>query len=118
MKTYAPNYYGKFHCIAGACRHSCCIGWDVYIDEETLCIYENMGGIMGERVRTHLREKEDGTCFEMCDGGRCPMLNERGLCNIILEKGEDFISEICREHPRFYNFFSDRTELGLGLSCE
>jgi lysine-N-methylase len=118
MKTYAPNYYEKFHCIAGACRHSCCIGWDVYIDEETLCIYENMGGIMGERVRTHLREKEDGTCFEMCEGGRCPMLNERGLCNIILEKGEDFISEICREHPRFYNFFSDRTELGLGLSCE
>ncbi len=118
MKTYAPNYYEKFRCIAGACRHSCCIGWDVYIDEETLCKYENMGGVIGERVRTHLQEKEDGTCFEMCEGGRCPMLNECGLCNIILEKGEDFISEICREHPRFYNFFSDRTEVGLGLSCE
>jgi len=118
MKTYAPNYYEKFRCIAGACRHSCCIGWDVYIDDETLQKYETLGGKTGERVRAHLCEKEDGVCFEMCEGGRCPMLNASGLCDIILENGEDLISEICREHPRFYNFFSDRTEAGLGLSCE
>ena len=118
MKTYAPNYYEKFRCIADKCRHSCCIGWDVYIDEETLEKYRTMGGETGERVRAHLTEKEDGTCFCMCEGGRCPMLNSRGLCDIILENGEDCISEICREHPRFYNFFSDRIEAGLGLSCE
>lgn len=118
MKTYAPNYYEKFRCIAGACRHSCCVGWDVYIDEETLEKYAAMGGGIGERVRAHLCEKEDGTCFEMCAGGRCPMLNANGLCDIILEKGEGFISEICTEHPRFYNFFSNHTEVGLGLSCE
>ena len=118
MKTYAPNYYKKFHCIAGECRHSCCIGWDVYLDDETLEKYETLGGEIGKRVRAHLCEKEDGTCFEMCEDGRCPMLNEQGLCDIILEKGEDLISEICTEHPRFYNFFSDRAEVGLGLSCE
>ncbi len=118
MKTYAPNYYEKFHCIADKCRHSCCIGWDVYIDDETLEKYETMGGEIGDRVRSRLRERDDGICFEMCEGGKCPMLNERGLCDIILEKGDSAISEICREHPRFYNFFSDRTEAGLGLSCE
>ena len=118
MKTYAPNYYEKFRCIAGECRHSCCIGWDVYIDEETQEKYKAMGGETGKELRAHLKEKEDGVCFEMCDGGRCPMLNAQGLCKIILENGEGYISEICREHPRFYNFFSDRTEVGLGLSCE
>ena len=118
MKTYAPNYYKKFHCIAGECRHSCCIGWDVYIDDDTLCKYEKMGGKLGGLVRAHLCEKEDGICFAMRENGHCPFLNERGLCDIILEKGEDFISEICTEHPRFYNFFSDREEVGLGLSCE
>ena len=118
MKIYAPNYYEKFRCIAGACRHSCCIGWDVYIDEKTIKKYETLGGNIGERVRAHLCEKEDGVCFEMCEGGRCPMLNTSGLCDIILEKGEGFISEICNEHPRFYNFFSNRAEVGLGLSCE
>ncbi|MBQ8447343.1 MAG: flagellin lysine-N-methylase [Clostridia bacterium] len=118
MKTYAPNYYKDFRCIAGECRHSCCIGWDVYIDNDTLCKYEKMGGKLGGLVRAHLCEKEDGICFEMRENGHCPFLNERGLCDIILEKGEDFISEICTEHPRFYNFFSDREEVGLGLSCE
>ena len=118
MKTLAPNYYEKFRCIAGACRHSCCIGWDVYLDEETLLKYNAMSGEAGERIRAHLCEKEDGICFEMCEGGKCPMLNESGLCDVILQKGEDFISEICREHPRFYNFFSSHTEVGLGLSCE
>ncbi len=118
MKTFAPNYYPEFRCIADKCRHSCCVGWDVYIDEETLAKYAELGGEIGERVQTHLREKEDGVCFEMCEGGRCPMLNKRGLCDIILAKGESYISEICTEHPRFYSFFSDRTEAGLGLSCE
>lgn len=118
MKTYAPNYYERFRCIAGECRHSCCIGWDVYIDEETQEKYKKMGGETGKTVRAHLCEKEDGICFEMCEDGRCPMLNAQGLCKIILEHGEGYISEICREHPRFYSFFSDRTEVGLGLSCE
>jgi len=118
MKTFAPNYYEKFRCIAGACRHSCCIGWDVYIDNETLGKYESMSGNIGNRVRAHLTKKEEGACFEMCADGKCPMLNENGLCNIILEKSESYISEICREHPRFYNIFSDHTEVGLGLSCE
>jgi lysine-N-methylase len=118
MKTYAPNYYEKFRCIAGECRHSCCIGWDVYIDDDTLEKYASMGGELGKRVRSSLCEKDDGACFAMCADGRCPFLNERGLCDIILEKGEESISEICTEHPRFYNFFSDRTEVGLGLSCE
>ena len=118
MKTYAPNYYEKFRCIAGECRHSCCIGWDVYIDDETLEKYDTLGGETGKVLRSQLTEKEDGVCLAMCEGGKCPMLNTQGLCQIILEHGESYISEICREHPRFYNFFSDRTEVGLGLSCE
>ena len=118
MKTFAPNYYKKFHCIADKCKHSCCIGWDVYIDEATLEKYENEGGAFGLRLRNSISRKEDGECFEMRPDGRCPFLNSCGLCEIILTNGEDFISEICTEHPRFYNFFSDRTEIGLGLCCE
>lgn len=118
MKTYAPNYYFDFKCIADKCKHSCCVGWDVYIDKETQEKYISLDGEIGERARRALCEKEDGVCFAMQENGNCPFLNERGLCDIILQKGEDYISEICHEHPRFYNFFSDRVETGLGLSCE
>lgn len=118
MKTYAPNYYKSFKCIADRCQHSCCKGWDVYLDEDTQAKYALLDGDLGNKTRAALCEKDDGICFEMKEDGRCPFLNENGLCEIILEKGEDYISEICTEHPRFYNCFSDRWEVGLGLSCE
>lgn len=118
MRVLAPNYYKSFKCIADKCNHSCCIGWDVYVDDETAAKYEALGGALGTRIRESLCEKEDGICFEMRDDGKCPFLNDSGLCDIISDKGEGYICEICREHPRFYNFFSDRTEMGIGLSCE
>ena len=60
MKTYAPKYYQQFHCIADKCKHSCCIGWDVYLDEETEGKYANLQGDLGASIRSHLCEKEDG----------------------------------------------------------
>ncbi len=118
MKTFAPNYYTLFRCIADKCRHSCCVGWDVYIDDATLAKYRAAGGELGKRLAENICEGEDGACFRMDENGRCPFLNRCGLCDIILEKGDGYISEICTEHPRFYNFFSSHTEVGLGLSCE
>ena len=35
MKLYAPEYYKQFQCIADKCTHSCCIGWEIDIDEIT-----------------------------------------------------------------------------------
>ncbi len=118
MKIFAPDYYKSFKCLADKCTHSCCIGWDVYIDEETQIKYSAQNDALGLRIKNNLAKKEDGVCFEMRGDGRCPFLNDSGLCDIITEKGEEHISEICREHPRFYSFFSDRTEMGIGLSCE
>ena len=57
MKIFAPSYYKTFKCIADKCRHSCCIGWDVYIDDETLEKYSAMDGALGERLRKSLKEK-------------------------------------------------------------
>jgi len=37
---------------------------------------------------------------------------------MILDHGEDYICNICKDHPRFRNFWSGITELGIGLSCE
>ncbi len=54
----------------------------------------------------------------MCSDGRCPHLDKRGLCKIIINEGEEYLSEICREHPRFYNESSRGVEVGLGMACE
>ena len=118
MKLIAPDYYEKFTCIAGKCKHSCCIGWEIDIDEDTLERYQAVKGAFGERLRAGVEVTENGACFRLGEGERCPFLNENGLCDIILNIGEDYLSQICTDHPRFCSFFSDRTEIGLGLCCE
>ncbi|MEG0895650.1 MAG: flagellin lysine-N-methylase, partial [Oscillospiraceae bacterium] len=51
-------------------------------------------------------------------GDRCPFLNEKNLCDIILTKGENMLCEICQNHPRFFNVFDNYTQQGIGLCCE
>lgn len=114
MKGFAPGYYPRFRCIAGDCRHSCCVGWEIDIDEDTLDYYNGVEGDFG----TRLREGIENGSFRLDERERCPFLNDRGLCDIILTLGEEALSQICSDHPRYRNFFSHREETGLGLCCE
>ena len=118
MKWIAPDYYREFHCIADQCRHSCCIGWVISIDSDTLGYYQGVGGNMGERLQEGIDARGEVAHFILGEGERCPFLNQRGLCDIISELGEEALCQICRDHPRYRNFYSDRTEIGLGLCCE
>lgn len=114
MKLYAPKYYRDFSCIADRCRHSCCIGWEIDVDDATMEKYDSLTHPYGENIRKSI---VDGH-FRLADRDRCPHLDERGLCRIICELGEDCLCDICREHPRFYNYTSRGCFVGLGLSCE
>ncbi len=118
MRYTVPTYYEQFHCIAGACRHSCCIGWEIDVDEETLALYRDLADPLGTRVRESLTTVDGTACFRLTAGERCPHLNEDGLCEIILGAGEAYLTQICDDHPRFRSYFSDRVEMGLGLACE
>lgn len=117
MKICVPDYYKDFVCIAGDCKHNCCIGWEIDIDEDAYAYYKGVPGEFGKRLQKGICT--DGTPhFALGDGERCPFLNQRGLCDIITELGEDKLCQICSDHPRFRNDYEDRTEFGLGLCCE
>ncbi len=118
MKTYVPNYYKNFKCIADKCKHSCCIGWEIDIDEETLEMYKNTKGKFSRKLKSGIEYCDDYACFKLDGKGRCVFLNEKGLCDIILNFGENALCQICNDHPRFRNFYTDRTEIGLGICCE
>lgn len=117
MTQTTLNIFQNFHCIAGDCKHSCCIGWEIDIDEDTLEYYRQIGGDFGWRLSTNI-EWTDTPHFKLTKDERCPFLNRQNLCDIILNLGEESLCQICTDHPRFRNFFSDRTEIGLGLCCE
>ena len=115
MNLYAPSYHKNFKCIADRCEHSCCIGWEIDIDPITLEKYKTLNDGYGAVIADSI--SIDGTPhFRLCDHDRCPHLDERGLCKIITSVGEDYLCDICREHPRFYNYTSV-AEVGLGMSC-
>ena len=117
MKVVVPSYYGKFRCIASACRHSCCVGWEIDVDEDTLEYYKTIKGRLGKRLKENISE-EGCPHFVLGNDERCPFLNSENLCDIICELGEDSLCNICSDHPRFRSFFSDREEMGIGLCCE
>lgn len=118
MKWVKPDYSERFACLKGDCRHSCCVGWEIDIDAESLARFRRLSGAIGDRLRSEIRTGTDGAYFVMDAHGRCPFLNEDGLCELIIEAGEDILCQICADHPRFRSFFSDRQEMGFGLCCE
>lgn len=119
MVTVVPDYYKNFRCIADRCRHSCCIGWEIDIDDDTLEMYKTTEGDLGRRLCENIVTEADGTShFRLGEDERCPFLNSRNLCDIYTQLGPDGFCQICDDHPRFRNFYSDRTEIGLGLCCE
>ncbi len=118
MSLFAPAYYPAFRCIAGDCRHSCCIGWEIRIDARTLARYKSLPPRERKAILAHTVTEKGETTFRLTKDERCPFLDSDGLCRLILAHGEGILCDICREHPRFYNEFSNRTEVGLGLCCE
>ncbi len=114
-----PSFYNAFKCIASRCTDNCCIGWEIDVDEDTFDKYSKLQGALSDEIRSKITTSEDGSrCFRLAQYDRCPFLDEQNLCRIIIGYGEDAICDICKNHPRFYEWFPGVTECGLGLSCE
>ena len=117
MTEMYPAYYEAFRCTAGACRHNCCIGWEIDIDGKSAERYAALPGAFGERVRAAV-EPGEPPHFRLDAAGRCAMLREDNLCELQRTLGESALCNICRDHPRYRVFLPGRTEIGLGLCCE
>lgn len=118
MLSIFPKFYKNFLCKADKCKHSCCKGWEIDIDEDTAGKYLAMTGELGAEIRQNIGKNEDSYFFKLTEDERCPFLQKNGLCKIILNIGEENICEICTMHPRFFTMLDDVELCGVGLSCE
>ena len=115
MEYTYPDYYRKFGCIGGECKDNCCAaGWQITIDEESLERYENMEGEIGVRLRNSI-DWENGM-FEQFEH-KCALLNERGLCDVYCDAGEDKMCVLCQRYPRQFEEFENLREVSLSVSC-
>ena len=113
MRIRVPKYFLDFKCIADKCLDSCCIGWEIDIDDEARAKYASLGGEIGKEIT----EKTVHGYFPLAKNGRCAFLDECGLCRIICAVGDEYLCDICREHPRYYGIGADGLDGGLGLAC-
>ena len=116
MLVRVSDYFDQFACLAGDCPHSCCIGWEVVIDEDTAGRYRAEPGPLGEKLRAAMQFDGEDVCFPL-DGGRCPFLNQENLCEIHCALGAEATSVTCQEHPRFIEEYGPFKEITLSAAC-
>lgn len=116
MKVRVPNYFNEFKCIASECEDTCCAGWEIVIDDETYKRYENVEGEFGEILRSKI-VKSDGENIFLLNNGNCSFLNEKKMCEIYINLGENHLCYTCQQFPRYTEEFLDLKEVGLSLSC-
>jgi lysine-N-methylase len=116
LKT--PYYYKDFKCIAGECPDSCCQGWEVDADENSLEYYKTLTGDIKNKIDSVLDKDEFGnTIFHLVEKKRCPFLNSSNLCDMHIAIGGEHTPYTCQMFPRFINDFGGTREMGISFSC-
>jgi len=130
-----PDFYKDFHCIGGQCSFTCCKEWKIAVDPETkkrwrkLSVPEPVlesGRVPKHACRSSLdkaqlsqfvMKKDGGEIIELLPNMRCPFLEDTELCRLVLDYGEECLSETCHVFPRETHTFADRTERTLVSCC-
>ena len=120
MKIVKPTFYKNFKCIAGDCPDSCCQGWEVDADSDSLEYYETLDNSLEikKRIDSVLSKDEfDNTIFTLAPKKRCPFLNDENLCDMHIAIGGEHTPYTCRTFPRFIYDFGATREIGISFSC-
>lgn len=109
--------YDKFKCIADKCEFTCCKGWEINIDNSTYNKWKNENlDYLLEKVE--VKDKKEVYFINKENHEDCPFLDKQGLCDIVKNHGEEYLSLTCHTFPRIENVFDDRRELSLSCSCK
>ncbi len=114
MEYRIPHYFNNFRCVAAECEDTCCAGWQIVIDEDSLEKYKNTGGQLGKRLQESVDWKEGA--FKQCNK-RCAFLDDDNLCELHILGGERMLCDTCRDYPRHKEEYEGLREGSLSLSC-
>lgn len=115
MIYITPDYYDQFQCAAGNCPDTCCAGWQIGIDEESLEKYKNIQGEYLWKVMACVDWEHE--VFRQDKAKRCAFLNADNLCELYQHEGEKSLCKTCRNYPRHIEEFEGTREIILSMSC-
>ena len=123
-----PVFYQNFHCLAQACRDSCCVNWQITFDKKDYLRLRRLDAppALRERLEQGVRREKkgdhDGIKYGKFDldsnKGRCPFLDGDGLCAIQCACGHDALPTVCTTYPRKTAYTPAAMEYALSPSCE
>ena len=110
-----PDYYDEFQCIADACSLTCCQEWKIAVDRKTAAAWkktETPEGVRPKRrtLSDYTKKCGDGRIITLDEKMRCPFLDERKLCRLVLTYGDAVLSETCTLFPR------EKHEVAAGIT--
>ncbi len=117
MKYLSLETFTDFNCSASECPFTCCGGWNIYIDPDTDRYYQTVTGEMGKRLHDNISRNDGKSSFILTETGRCPFLNEKDLCDIYLNLGEEHLCVTCTVFPRYMYQAGDIQFSGVSISC-
>ncbi len=125
-QTIKINYYDKFRCTADKCPFNCCKEWRIGIDEETIDKWQGLKlSVVSDEPESLpelnlcdcLQEEENGFIIAHKKDKECPFLDNKKLCRIVSQLGEEYLADTCTIFPRQINKFEGHTEYSLDPCC-
>lgn len=117
MNYIAVDLFKDFECTADSCSSTCCAGWGIIIDRETHQKMKDEEDKLGVPAAEWLSENKDGRIVAKLVNERCYMLNEKNLCNVVLNLGPEYLSHTCTVYPRMFRNYGCVQEAYLTVSC-
>lgn len=122
-QAQVANYFVDFQCIGSACPDSCCSGWQVTVDKQT---YKKLKTVKDESLALAIKKNiqvvnlEKSTSYAkvvLNEHNTCPFLDTELLCSVQKKVGAEYLSNTCRDYPRQYSGWGEKTQLLGTLSC-
>ena len=115
-----PDYYEAFHCIGGDCPFTCCQEWKISVDASTKKKWHHVNAPDANAyicLSDFIEKKDDTDVIRLLPNMRCPFLEDSDLCRLVLDHGEEMLSETCHIFPREEHVYQDHTEKSLVACC-
>lgn len=118
-----PTCFDRFQCKGGACRNTCCQGWNITISRAE---YNKVRHLLRhddvqffKRLPRQTANDRIYATVKMTEDNHCPLFDSEGLCGLQRKYGYGALPDICKFFPRLMMQFSDESfSQSLDSGCE
>lgn len=115
MRIVKQDFWNQYKCIADKCPATCCSGWQIMVDDDSMKKFEKYEGPYKANINNSIDWIDN--CILQTENGDCAFLSESGLCDLIINEGERMLCDTCRLYPRHVEEYEDLREWCMSLSC-